>query len=222
MPREAFSIANQSLRKQAILLFCLLFFCYAYIHQGMGWNQNSRLDLLHALFVQKTFKIDQYHENTGDKSVHDGHYYSDKAPGIVFIALPAFAVSVAVLNILDIPLDSPRGWLASSWITTIGSVGLLTALGGAAMFLLLCRFVEQKYAFMTTMVTFLGAAPFPYATMLFSHAAVIGLICVALWSIADERFLSRMVADGIVGTSSPSSISANEKPWIGRQVLAGI
>jgi len=80
----------------------------------MGWNQNSRLDLLHALFVQKTFKIDQYHENTGDKSVHDGHYYSDKAPGIVFIALPAFAVSVAVLNILDIPLDSPRGWLAQA------------------------------------------------------------------------------------------------------------
>jgi len=130
----------------------------------------------------ENLKIDQYHENTGDKSVHDGHYYSDKAPGIVFIALPAFAVSVAVLNILDIPLDSRGAGWPQAGITTIGFRRIAHRPGGAAMFLLLCRFVEQKYAFMTTMVTFLGAAPFPYATMLFSHAAVIGLICVALWS----------------------------------------
>src|SRR4026208_2023995 len=80
--------ADRSIRKQAILIFCLLMFCYSYVHQRPGWNQNSRLDLLHAIFVHKTLKIDAYHENTGDKSIHNGHYYSDKAPGIVVLALP--------------------------------------------------------------------------------------------------------------------------------------
>jgi hypothetical protein len=179
-------------RKQAILLFCILMFCYSFIHQRMGWNQNSRLDLLHALFVHKTFKIDAYHENTGDKSIANGHYYSDKAPGIVFLAIPAFAVAKGILHVLDVPLDSDKGWLASSWITTVGSVGLITALGGALMFLFLCRLVEQSIAFLTTYVVFLGSAPFPYATMLFSHATVIGLICIALWAVADDYFIRRM------------------------------
>ena len=172
-----------TMRKQGVLLFCILMFCYAYLHQrtgwSRGWNQNSRLDLLHALLVQKTFKIDAYHENTGDKSIHDGHYYSDKAPGIVFLAQPAFATSAVILKILDVPLDSARGWLASSWMTTAASVGVITALGGVAMFVFLSKLVGPRHAFITTLIVFLGSAPFPYATMLFSHAAVIGLIIVA-------------------------------------------
>jgi len=205
-----------SLRKQSILLFCILMFCYSYVHQGMGWNQNSRLDLLHALFVHKTFKIDAYHENTGDKSIQDGHYYSDKAPGIVFLALPAFAVSIAILRSLDVPLDSAKGWLASSWITTVGSVGLITALGGVAMFAFLCRLVGQCYAFVTTLVVFLGAAPFPYATMLFSHAAVIGLICIALWAISDEITPPATGKDQATGYRLPSDISPlqSDGRWI--------
>jgi hypothetical protein len=192
---------NQQLRKRAIQLFFLLFFCYAFVHQNMGWNQNSRLDLLHAMFVQRTLQIDEYHENTGDKSVHDGHFFSDKAPGIVLIAIPAFAVSVWVLHALDIPLDSPRGWLASSWIATAGSVGLITALGMVALFLLLCRFIEPTHAFVTALVVSLGAAPFPYTTMLFSHAAVAGLISIALWAIADD--FAPTVVHSQLGMRSP-------------------
>jgi hypothetical protein len=171
-------------------------FCYAYVHQGLGANQNSRLDVLHALFVKKTLSIDDYQKNTVDKSIFDGHYYSDKAPGIVFLALPSFSVSVAILKLFQIPLDSGAGWLASSWITTAGSVGLITALGGVAMFAFLCRLVGQRYALITSLVVFLGAAPFPYATMLFSHAAVVGLICIALWAMADEEFWKR-IAPGL-------------------------
>lgn len=213
--------ASPSVRKQAILLFCILMFCYAYVHQRPGWNQNSRLDLLHAIFVHKTLKIDAYHENTGDKSIHNGHYYSDKAPGIVFLALPAFALSAGILHLLGIPLDSPEGWLTSDWITTASSVGLITALGGAAMFLFLTRLVGQPYAYITTLVIFLGAAPFPYATMLFSHAAVIGLICIALWAISDEKFLSRMIKN-VGGTNSASPNTRDDKSWFPRHILAGL
>ena len=223
-----------TLRKQGILLFCLLMFCYGYVHQHMGWNQNSRLDLLHALFVQKTFKIDAYHENTGDKSVSNGHYYSDKAPGIVFLAMPAFGASVAILKALDIPLDSPRGWVASSWITTAGSVGWITALGGVALFAFLSKLVGQRYALITILAVFLGSSPFPYATMLFSHAAVIGLICIALWAIADPIFWSRMIRPGATleplggrsfttpGIESGTAVACPSDGWLKRYLLAGV
>lgn len=38
-------------------------------------------------------------------------------------------------------------------------------------------------ALITTLAVFLGAAPFPYATMLFSHGMVVGLLAIALWAI---------------------------------------
>jgi hypothetical protein len=184
-----------SVRNQAWLLFSVLLFCYAWVHQSQGWNQASRLALLHSLFVHKTFKIDAYHKKTGDKSIHEGHYYSDKAPGIVFLALPAFAVAKVVLEARGIPLDSPAGWQASSWIASVGSVGVITALGGVAFFLFLTRLVGQRTALVTALVVFLGAAPFPYATMLFSHAAVVGLICIALWALS-KSCGSRVIGEG--------------------------
>jgi hypothetical protein len=194
------------IRKQAILLFCLLFFSYASVHQRMGWNQNSRLALLHALISHKTLRIDAYHEVTEDKSVHRGHYYSDKPPGIVFLALPAFTLSVAVLGGFGISPASERGWLISSWITTAGSVAIVTALGGVSMFLLLTRMIGQRDALVATLAVFLGSAPFPYATMLFSHSAVIGTICIALWAVGNEFFPS----------------SQEDRPWFGRYVVAGL
>jgi hypothetical protein len=225
-----------TVQKQGTLLFCVLMFCYAYVHQGLGANQNSRLDVLHALFVKKTVRIDDYQENTVDKSIFDGHYYSDKAPGIVFLALPSFSGSVAILKLFQIPLDSGAGWLASSWITTVGSVGLITALGGVAMFAFLSRLVGQRYALITSLVVFLGAAPFPYATMLFSHAAVMSLICIALWAMADEEFWKRIApglpnSDGSSRREEAQTSSANksEPPhvgcydiWTKRYLFAGL
>lgn len=197
-------------------------FCYAYVHQHLGWNQNSRLDLLRGLFLHHTFRIDADHENTGDKSIHNGHYYSDKAPGIVLLAAPAYAVALRVINSFEIPVDSPRGWLIQSWITTAGSVGIITALGGVAMFAFLCRFVGQKYSFPTALAVFLGSAPFPYATMLFSHAAVIGLLCIALWAIADETFLARMTRGSVFLSPTGGEVCGEGARWVRRYLLAGL
>lgn len=206
-----------AIHKQGLLLFCILMFCYAYIHKGLGANQNSRLDFLHSLFESGTFRIDAYQENTNDKAVSNGHYYSDKAPGIAFLSLPAYSVSVGILKLLSIEADSSDGWLITSWITTAGTVGLITALGGVAMFAFLCSFVGDRMAFMTSLVVFLGSAPFPYATMLYSHAAIVGLISIALWAISDQLFFLRLVPGILVSTSSFAS-SSNIK----RYILAGL
>src|ERR1700758_727040 len=79
-------------RKAAVLLGAVAFFSFLYFYEGGGWNQNSRFDLLRAIVERHTLQIDAYHENTQDNAHFRGHYYSDKAPGLVFLALP-FAYS---------------------------------------------------------------------------------------------------------------------------------
>lgn len=163
----------------------LLYFCLVFAHQKKFDSATpvSRLDLLHALVLQHTVCIDAYHTNTPDKSVFQGHYYSDKAPGTVVAALTAFAASAQILKWANISLDSKTGWLVSSWIACAGSVALITALGGVALFAWLCHWTSPRAALVTVLAIFLGAAPLPYSTMMFSHAMVIGLISVAIWAL---------------------------------------
>ena len=79
---------RSSIRIRALLIFGVIFFSYAYFYEGAGWNQNSRFDLVRAMVEQGTLRIDAYHENTDDKAFANGHYYSDKAPGLALLAVP--------------------------------------------------------------------------------------------------------------------------------------
>lgn len=73
------------------ILFLLLLFCSAYTFpRWADWNQNSRLDLVLAVVDQGTLRIDDYYENTGDYALFEGHYYSDKAPGVSFLGIPVY------------------------------------------------------------------------------------------------------------------------------------
>jgi hypothetical protein len=154
------------------------------VHQNeyRSYTPVSRLDLLHSIWVYGSFNIDRYAENTSNKAVHQGHYYSDKAPGIVLLALPAFSVAAVFLRLCGTPLDSDTGWLVSSWVACGGSLAVLAALGGVALFCWLREWVPTRCAYLTALSLFLGSAPLPYSTLLMSHAAVVGLLALAIWA----------------------------------------
>ena len=97
------------------LLFALLFLPYAYFDHNDAWNQISRLAALHAVVIRHTIVIDDYQVYTGDKAFINGHYYSEKAPGIAFLALPAFSLTVAAQRMLGIDPDSLGCHPASSF-----------------------------------------------------------------------------------------------------------
>src|SRR5438876_3836154 len=82
------------------MLACALLASYAYFYQAGGWNQNSRFDLVRALVERGTVRIDAYADNTGDKTVFDGHVYSDKAPGQALAAVPLVAIGTAFANVV--------------------------------------------------------------------------------------------------------------------------
>ena len=100
--------------RDAVLVFVSLFVPFAYFNHSDGWNQGARLSELHALVLKGTLSIDAYHEMTGDKALIDGHYYSEKAPGIVLVAMPTFSATVAAQQLVGIDPDSPEGWRAVS------------------------------------------------------------------------------------------------------------
>jgi hypothetical protein len=62
---------------------------YATVMQALGWAETSNFALVRALSDGHA-DIDRWHWETKDKSWHDGHFYSVKAPGLAFVATPAY------------------------------------------------------------------------------------------------------------------------------------
>ncbi len=78
-------------RGTIVRVFLLAFVVYAYfMPRWADWNIDSRLDLVHAIVDGHTLRIDKYHQNTWDKAVLNGHYYSDKAPGTALMGAAVY------------------------------------------------------------------------------------------------------------------------------------
>src|SRR5438552_15452015 len=110
---------NRHVKRRALLIFVVTFVSYAYFYEGGGWSQNSRFDLVRAIVEQGTLRIDAYHENTQDKAYYQGHYYSDKAPGLALLAVPVAAIARPLLPATGIDPVSPRGLVATSYLVTV-------------------------------------------------------------------------------------------------------
>jgi hypothetical protein len=72
--------------KVELKIFFSLFFVYLIFVQWYGWNEESNFALTRAISEEKRFEIDSFANQTGDRAFYEGHYYSDKEPGLSFIA----------------------------------------------------------------------------------------------------------------------------------------
>jgi hypothetical protein len=76
--------------KKEIKLFATFFIIYTLFAHYINWNENSRLDLTMAIVDEHRFEIDAHFNNTGDRAYYNGHYYSDKEPGMSLLAVPVY------------------------------------------------------------------------------------------------------------------------------------
>ena len=163
--------SDTNIRRRAVLIITVVFLSYAYFYQGGGWNQNSRFDMVRAIAEQNTLRIDAYHENTQDKALSRGHYYSDKAPGLALLALPVAAGARAGLRILDIDPMSPRGLQLTSYAVTVFAVALPAALACGCLFLIACELGGSVNAAAFAALGLGLATPmWAYATLFWGHA----------------------------------------------------
>jgi hypothetical protein len=182
--------------KLASVLGVASFLSFIYFDEGGGWNQNSRFDLLRAIIERHTLQIDAYHENTGDKAHLRGHYYSDKAPGQVFLALPFAMVARPAMQVLGVDPHSARGEYVLSYVVTVCTAALPTALAGICLFFLALRFgCDPGAAAFGTMVTCLATPLWAYATVFWAHALVGSCLVFAFGAAAKLRESTTLRAD---------------------------
>lgn len=109
------------LSKREKKIFLTVFLLVGLFVQWYGVNANSRLDLTRSMVDHGQFSIDPMHENTGDRSYYEGRYYSDKEPGMAFLATPIYASWKGVYSLFGDAYidDEPREKMFSSNNVTI-------------------------------------------------------------------------------------------------------
>lgn len=197
-----------------ILLWLGLFWAAAFVHQRQYRFATpvSRLDALHALVEHGTLEIDQWHTNTTDKAVVNGHYYSDKAPGTIAVGFAPFYIASALLKAAGTPLDSRTGWLATSWITCASTLALAFAFGGVAAYKFLSTRFDPRTAFTCVVGAWLGGMPLAFTGALWSHTLVMGLIALAICILelgtGTMRRSHAMIAGFVLGLALASEYTA--------------
>ena len=166
--------------KIAALLGIASFLSFLYFYEGGGWNQNSRFDLVRAITEQHTLQIDAYHENTQDKAHFRGHYYSDKAPGLVFLAVPFAEAARVAMRVEGLKPEFPRGEYLLSYILIGVVVALPAAFASICLFYLALRFdSDVTGASLASSIFSIGTPMLAYATLFWAHALVASCLLFA-------------------------------------------
>jgi hypothetical protein len=162
---------REVLRRPETALFVAVFAAYSYFYQAGGWNQNSRFDLVRAAVEHGAASIDAYHENTNDKAEIGGHYYCDKAPGISWMAVPAYALArwVAPPPAGD-SVAQARFLAVAAHVSTVWAIGVPSAISVVALSLLLGALGAGERTRLAAAAAYgLGTLAFPYSTLLYGH-----------------------------------------------------
>jgi hypothetical protein len=199
-------------RIHSLGLFLLLLISYVYVlPRWADPNQDSRLKMVVAVVEDGSFQIDKYLGTTVDYAKVNGHYYSDKAPGVAFLGIPIYAV---VRGVFETPLmgkvierlaNSPsfqstlkedgsgvqetkvRFALAQVVIALI--VGAIpTAILGVLIFQWLERLIPVAWPRMLLAVSYGLLTPaFAYANTLYGHQLSAALLFGAFYIISRDK-----------------------------------
>jgi hypothetical protein len=178
-------------RRDALLIFVLLAVTYGYFaHSIHSSNVTSRLGLIFAVVEEGRLTIDSYYDRSNpptftiDKSLYDGHYYSDKSPGTAILGVVVYAPLHWVLLALGLDLTSRDLYDLVRYLITLLAVGLPSALAGALLFSV-CGVLSQSrwQAYVVTMAITLGTMMLPFSTLLFGHALAAALLFAGFFMI---------------------------------------
>lgn len=162
------SIQQKSLLAVCVFLYVLVTCMYFY--QGANVNVNSRFALARTLAEEGSVWIDTYASATVDKSFLNGHYLSDKAPGISILSA---AVLFCANPIIDaITEDKHIRANARLYLLQFVFLALFSAWCMVLFFRWISELLGEKkrmLAFALATLGFSSILAFPYATLFFSH-----------------------------------------------------
>lgn len=173
----------------------MFFLIFSFFAQWVSWNEISRFALIRSITEEGMFEIDSFSDQTGDRSYYEDHYYSDKAPGLSFLATPIYMFwkffyntsslrHISQVNLESKPLDyyvkgvsftynpNPGNFLLSSmFLVTTFTSSLFSALTVLLLYKILKYFTnDEKHIFLVVLIYGLGTLAFPHALVFTSHA----------------------------------------------------
>jgi hypothetical protein len=180
--------------KRNVIVFLLAFSSYSFFVCDLNnYNTLSRIGLTVNLVQSARLDIGGFSKLTEDKAFFKGKYYSDKAPGMSFLAVPVAYLFTRFARISpNVDLDDKGAnrkrtmLLLLSYLCALATSGLLTALAAVALF----GFIEKKTANWRaaaagTAAYALGTPTWGWATNLFGHAAA-GALLIIGFVLADK------------------------------------
>lgn len=190
--------------KQILILAAILTLATLYFYQDPGWNGNSRLDAIRAVVEKGTFQIDSYQDmpewETMDKSVYNGHYYTDKGIGSSLLALPVYFVLYRTAELF-------RAALASDFIKhflTAVIVGGSFVANGVLLYLIGHELTQNSWkAALSALAVSLGTMLWPYSAVYYGHVPAAALLTAAFYlllpikKVSETSRLSRLAGAGL-------------------------
>jgi hypothetical protein len=183
--RRAFSLAYAA----------WLFGLFAFFIPPATWNPVSRFNLTRAIVEQGSIQIDPYVASTGDRALVKGRWYSDKAPVVAVLAVPAYAVVHAFQGLKGaspafeaygtaktpaIRVVPNQAFQQGLYVASIFTSGLAGIAVGLLMFELLRRRTASGRAFGGSLVAVIGTSILPYGTTFYGHVPAAALVLGAI------------------------------------------
>ncbi len=170
------STRNQRL---GFAMFWLIVISYAYfISSAASFNAESHLYPAFSLVDHHTLNIDRYATRLGDKSYWDGHYYTDKAPGLSFLAVPVYAalrigfpghIAKGYTAVGKVQYSIPKDTVYIRYAITYFLLIVPSAIFAILFWLFLSKFIAPRWAMGLAITYALGTLAFPYSAWYFSH-----------------------------------------------------
>jgi hypothetical protein len=180
-----------------IIHWLLIFLVMNIISRGTGGtNSLSRFAMMRSMTEQGSFKIDTYQKWTHDwAQTPDGHFYSNKAPGPMFLGLPFFFLIEQVTKFDKKEVFSSEGYRLRPVGPSIQMViSLLTqVIPFLLLVILIIRWLEnhgvsyQARQFAVLALLF-GNTVAGLMNSFFGHGLAAIFLLLTLWSLCEKRY----------------------------------
>lgn len=161
-----------------VFVFVALATLFPYFPEIRSANELSRLYLAIAMVDEGTVSIDAELRRFGDisdKSVREGRYYSDKAPGVAFVALPFVWLHHKLATEPTLETDVRIARLA---VSTLSTIAVLFAL----MSLMAAHGIDPRVRRALALAYGLGSLATTYGILLFGHQISAAMLFLAFMS----------------------------------------
>jgi hypothetical protein len=168
----------------ALGIFLLTFAAFALLAPQSPDNPQviTRLGLTLSIVESGRLDIDRFADRTKDKALFGGHFYSDKVPGLSFLAIPVVAATAHLINAVGNTIDpnKPADFARFATAVSIAVNGLISALAIAALFLTAIRLGATRTGALFAAGALAFATPFlGWSTAFLAHSVSGSLLIFA-------------------------------------------